>query len=186
VAEAGSVESLVVYDSSAADDILRGLDGNDEFYAFGGRDTLSGNGGDDRMGGGIDDDTLFGGSGNDTLGGGAGLDTLTGGTGADEFRFTSRIEGTDTIRDFAADDRISILSFGFGGGLVAGGAVTLVANGNPVVPAGSTGGVFLYDKDTGALSFDVDGAGAEAAIQIAVLRNGGSAADLAATQFLVL
>jgi hypothetical protein len=80
---------------------------------------------------------------------------------------------------------LRLSAFGFGGGLLAGGDVTLVANHNPNVPGGSTGGVFLYDIDTGVLRYDRDGSGAGAAVLLASLLNGGVAATLTADQFVL-
>jgi Ca2+-binding RTX toxin-like protein len=53
---------------------------------------------------------------------------LVGGTGADTFSFASSGSGPDEIGDFVSgSDVIQILASGFGGGLVAGGSVSLVS-----------------------------------------------------------
>jgi Ca2+-binding RTX toxin-like protein len=125
---------------------------------------------------------IIGNSGNNTLTGDAGLDTLTGGAGLDRFAFANTALGTDTITDFnTADDLIQVSAAGFGGGLVAGGAVTLQSSATPVAVGG--GGQFLYDTDTGNLSFDADGAGGAAAVVFARLTN---LAPIAAVDFVVV
>lgn len=145
-----------------------GFDDN-TFTGYGGDDTLIGRGGED---------VLKGGDGNDRLSGGAEADILRGDAGADTFVFDVALShadpafaaGRDRIVDFASGvDRIEIDASVFGGGLVAGGAVDLVASGNPS-SAGHPGGTFLYDTDSGMLSFDADGGGAGAAITFAWLQ----------------
>lgn len=55
---------------------------------------------------------IEGGGGDDIIIGGRGNDILTGGTGADTFVFKSG-DGSDTITDFSAMDRIALSSYGF-------------------------------------------------------------------------
>ncbi|MDO9319560.1 MAG: VCBS domain-containing protein [Gammaproteobacteria bacterium] len=117
------------------------------------------------------DHALVGGTGKDILLGGAGADTLTGGTGADKFVFTASNQGFDSIVDFnIVDDLLVIHATGFGGGLVAGAAL---AASQLVAAAGAVAtqaiGQFLYDTSTGVLSWDQDGTGAAAAIQVVEL-----------------
>ena len=110
------------------------------------------------------DNNLAGGAGDDEITGGGGADVLTGGAGADAFVYNAPNEGGDTITDFdVAVDSFLISASGFGGGLVAGNAVTFV-NG---AAATAAVGTFLYDL--GVLSFDVDGTGATAPEEIATL-----------------
>jgi Ca2+-binding RTX toxin-like protein len=79
--------------------------------------------------------------------------------------------GLDRTGDFThLVDKIEIDASAFGGGLVAGGAVQLVANANPT-SAGKVGGVFLHDTDSGFLSWDADGGGAGAAAAFFRLQN---------------
>ncbi len=119
--------------------------------------------------GGLGNDNLTGGAGADVLGGAAGLDSLTGRAGADAFVFAAPGQGSDTIIDFAhLADRIVVGAGGFGGGLGAGAAVHLDTGSAPVAMTSGTGW-FLYDTDDGRLLWDDDGAGADAAIQIATL-----------------
>lgn len=166
VATLTSVEVLNLIGSDQRD-ILRGLDLGDTLYGFGGNDMI------------------YGGAGDDQITGSYGADILVGGGGADHFHYYSTNDGGDTIRDFSSGDIMQLSAFGFGGGMVAGGSVTLVANHNPGVPGGFTGGVFLYDTDTGALSYDRDGAGVGAALLLATLLNGGVAATLTVDQFIL-
>lgn len=86
-------------------DILKGGQGDD---------TLSGGGGADILQGGKGDDLIRGGWGRDVIRGGEGSDRLYGEGGADRFVFgavsemgTSRSD-TDTIFDFAGNDRIDL------------------------------------------------------------------------------
>ncbi|TAN70279.1 MAG: hypothetical protein EPN17_05840 [Methylobacter sp.] len=82
---------------SQSNDILNGLDGNDQIAGGYLQDQLSGGNGND---------TLLGGPGNDTITGGAGQDWLSGGSGADQFKFNSETDtgitakSRDIIDDF--------------------------------------------------------------------------------------
>lgn len=76
------------------DNVLTGLDGNDDLYGYGGVDTLYGDDGyddlfggqgNDRLYGGTDSDMLYGGADHDILDGGLDEDTLYGGGGNDRF-----------------------------------------------------------------------------------------------------
>ncbi|MDR7156525.1 Ca2+-binding RTX toxin-like protein [Sphingobium xenophagum] len=80
-----------------------------------GADTLFGGAGADQLFGGSGNDSLSGGAGDDVLIGGAGNDSLRGGSGNDRFLYTDRGFGTDTIRDFAAGDRIDLSALHIGG-----------------------------------------------------------------------
>ncbi|RMG15312.1 MAG: DUF4038 domain-containing protein, partial [Cyanobacteria bacterium J055] len=116
------------------------------------------------------DENLTGDADSNILSGDIGNDTLTGGGGSDRFVYHSPMEGTDTLTDFGADDLIEISAAGFGGGLTAGVALSdeidsqtgVFVNGS--TPIGTSAN-FLYDR--GILSFDVDGTGAQAAVEIA-------------------
>lgn len=113
-------------------------------------------------------DVIHGGGGDDRMAGLGGADALTGGAGKDRFVYLDPAEGGDTITDFVSgEDKIEVSAAGFGGGLVVGGAVTLIASSDPV--ASSAGGAFLYDTDTGDLFWDRDGSGADARVLIATL-----------------
>ncbi|MFB2552432.1 VCBS domain-containing protein [Ensifer soli] len=130
-----------------------------------GADTLSGAGGDD---------LLIGGNGADRLIGGAGADRIRTGGGSDTVVFESTADGADRIDDFTSGaDRLEISASGFGGGLSAGGAVTVV---NTLVAtafvSGASTGYFIFDTggaDAGTLYFDANGGSASDAIRIAEL-----------------
>jgi Ca2+-binding RTX toxin-like protein len=146
-------------------------------------DTLTGTAGDNVIEGLAGKDTLSGGKGNDTLIGGAGLDTLTGGAGADRFVFNLASDGKDSITDFATGtDKLVISAAGFGGGLVAGGAVSLLSVTDPSqASSGSSSGYFFFDTSgagKGTLYWDPTGGASNDAVAIAVLSSGTvSAAD---------
>ena len=161
------------------DDFLWGGDGNDELSGEAGNDVLVGENGDDQLAGGdgddsLDgndgDDTLVGGDGIDFLSGGFGTDMLTGGDDADLFDFQFAAHGPDEITDFVSGaDEIRVSESGFGGGLAAGGAVSLVSGTDPA--ASEATGQFLYDTDDGRLFWDVDGTGSEDAVLLATFSN---------------
>ncbi|MGF1524582.1 MAG: hypothetical protein ACFBSF_19840 [Leptolyngbyaceae cyanobacterium] len=98
--------------------------------------------------------------------GGAGGDTLSGGADADVFVF-DRLDSTpDSISDFVASDgdRIQISATGFGGGLTAG---VLTAEQFVVGAAAvDSSDRLICDPSTRILSFDADGSGAQAAVQV--------------------
>jgi VCBS repeat-containing protein len=164
----------------------------------------SGNGVDTVTGGGTAIDNFFGGSGSDGLigsagadiidgqsgddiiTGGAGNDTLTGGTGNDHFVYNSTTEGLDTILDFGhVGDSLDFSAAAFGAGLAMGGAnlgtldsshFESSATGTATNAAGTA--EFVYNTTTGVLAFDPDGSGVSAAIQLAIVENGGSPVTL--------
>ena len=161
--------------------------------SFMGDDLLSGNEFANRLSGMAGDDVLLGKSGNDQLEGGAGNDRLSGqlgadamrgDAGADTFAFDADLSrGRDRIVDFASGiDSLEVDASVFGGGLVAGFPVDLVANSHPS-SAGHAAGTFLYDTDSGMLGFDNDGSGANAAITFVWLQN---APTLVASDFDVV
>jgi Ca2+-binding RTX toxin-like protein len=115
-----------------------------------------------------------GNNGNNVIGGGEGDDELTGLAGQDSFRFDTSLDAAfnlDVITDFnVADDTIlldqTIFSSSLGlGNISAGefviGAAALDANDR-----------IIYDNSNGALSYDNDGVGGNAAIQFAQLSPG--------------
>ncbi|MFB2937339.1 esterase-like activity of phytase family protein [Aerosakkonemataceae cyanobacterium BLCC-F154] len=107
--------------------------------------------------------------------GDAGEDTLTGAGGADMFSYQTADEADDMITDFSDDDMLSISATNFGGGLRAGVALSNQASATGVFVSGTnpqplgTSANFLYNTQTGVLSFDSDGTGANSAIVIATL-----------------
>jgi len=120
-------------------------------------------------------DVLVGNASDNVIQGGAGKDILKGGGGADTFVYTAPTEGMDTIIDFSENDIFDISASGFGGGLRARiglstinsktGVFSRSANPTPL----GTSVNFLYNTNTGLLSFDRDGVGSDAALAIATL-----------------
>jgi Ca2+-binding RTX toxin-like protein len=162
---------------SSKPDFLLGTAEDDTLKSWGGADTLMGEEGNDRLGGEKGDDSLVGGEGNDfligwdgndTLNGGEGNDWLKGGTDSDRFIFTD-YNSLDTIRDFQpGQDTIAISAADFGGNLTVGS--------NPPLQLGSAADTsddrFIYNPNTGALFFDLDGDGVGfSQVQIARLSN---------------
>ena len=166
----------------AGHDSLSGEEGSDFLFGELGDDSLFGSDGDDILEGGGGDDLLDGGAGEDRLSGGLGADMLSGGLDADIFEIQSPSSGADEITDFSSGiDMIQVSANGFGGGLVAGGAVSLVSGTNPT--ASGAAGQFLYDTDDGRLLWDADGIGSGSAVLVATLSN---IPSLAASDFIVV
>lgn len=117
---------------------------------------------------------IEGGGGNDTLRGYDGNDTLTGGGGADGFVFSSSLHATknvDKITDFSvADDTVRLEARIF---TEAGAPGMLAANAFHVGAAATTmDHRIIYNDATGALSYDADGVGGDAAVRFATLTTG--------------
>ena len=148
--------------------------GNQTIFGNAGANILTGGTGNDQLQGGSGADTLNGGGGADTLIGGAGQDRLTGGAGADVFVFNATLSTSnrDTITDFnTADDTIHL----------AKSVMAALDLGQLVESAfySSTAGIshsatdrVLYNQNTGLLTYDADGNGSRAAVQIAQLTTG--------------
>jgi RTX calcium-binding nonapeptide repeat (4 copies) len=136
-------------------------------YTGGGNFTGIGSSTDNTITGGIGADFLQGQGGNDILIGGSGADELFGGTGGDKFRYTgTETGGIDRIYDFTSgQDRIS-LSTAFS----LNGVLSFEANaGLGATTANST---FVYNTSNGIVSYDFDGNGAGAAVNLAQLNLG--------------
>ncbi|MGH1396458.1 MAG: calcium-binding protein, partial [Trichormus sp.] len=155
---------------TAGNDNLYGAASNDVIDGLAGNDYISAGDGNNTVNGGLGDDNITAGAGNDILVGGFGNDTLTGGIGADQFTFNATNQGIDTITDFLSSqgDKISVSASGFGGGLVAGATIT-AAQFVLGTAAADASDRFIYNVTNGSLLFDIDGTGAIAATQIAVL-----------------
>ncbi|MGE0725973.1 MAG: S8 family serine peptidase, partial [Alphaproteobacteria bacterium] len=149
----------------------------------GGRNTLTGNDGADRLDGGAGNDSLLGGGGDDTLIGGLGKDTLNGGGGRDVLVFDVAPIASNrglVVGYSAADDTIHLDNAIFG---AIGPDGALAAN---AFFAGSTATSashrILYASNT--LSYDADGVGGAAAVQIATFS--GTSGSLTAADFWVI
>ena len=163
-------------------DLLIGGDGNDHLDGRAGDDRLNGNDGNDRLTGGDGRDRLSGGDGNDRLNGSLGADLLTGGSGFDAFMFDKDIANPDTVTDFSASFDTFFLQNSVFTRLAAG---ALASNAFHVGVAAADGSDrIIYDDLTGALYFDVDGAGGADQVRFARLR--GSPDDVTAMDFFVI
>jgi Ca2+-binding RTX toxin-like protein len=116
---------------------------------------------------------IVGTTGNNVLAGGWGNDTLTGGAGSDTFLFNTSLNRTsnvDRITDFnvAADTiRLDNAVFkGLGEGWLAAGAF------HTGTAAADAQDRIIYNKTTGALSYDADGSGSGAAVHFATVSAG--------------
>jgi Ca2+-binding RTX toxin-like protein len=128
--------------------------------------------------------TLEGGAGDDTLVAGSGDEVLTGGAGSDVFKLNSsstlRFSGASAvILDFKeGQDKIMISS---------GDALSSSRSAPPDVMLDMSPremrATVLYDSNTGILSYDEDGVGSGAAIQLAVLK---TKDKLAASDFIFI
>jgi Ca2+-binding RTX toxin-like protein len=156
------------------------------FAALGVDSVMRGNALDNLILGNAGDDVLSGLGGNDSLAGYSGHDTLTGGAGADDFAFGfGRLaDSADVITDFEQAVDTIILSSSDKGAFASLPLNALSASafrlGGAALDADDR---ILYDKATGALSFDVDGNGTVQAVLIATLQN---RPDLSAGDFWVI
>ena len=158
----------------AGNDKIDGADGNDRLYGGGGSDILRGGRGDDLIFGQNGNDKLFGGKANDTLNGGRGSDELTGGGGTDRFDFRNALGpgNVDHITDFnAAADTIGLENKIFGG-TGSGGTLAAAKFHIGSLATQDASDRITYDDATGALYYDSDGSGANAAIKFADLDPG--------------
>jgi Ca2+-binding RTX toxin-like protein len=187
---------VLTFTSNSARDRIVANDGDNHLYGNGGNDTLIGLRGNDELVGGSGNDRLVGGTGNDFLKGGAGKDVLNGGKGADYFVFDAKPKSSnvDRVEDFSSKqgDKIVLSSKQF---KIPKDSYVLDAFGDPAEQSDDwfrfdsartitdksfqSGGVALdaddriiYDGFSGRLSFDQDGVGAAAPVQIAQLKAG--------------
>ncbi|MBB3558766.1 Ca2+-binding RTX toxin-like protein [Rhizobium sp. BK512] len=114
---------------------------------------------------------ITGNSGSNLIAGGAGNDSLYGKGGADTFHFNEMgAANKDSIWDFDADDKISLGSVFTGldkdnNGVVDDDAFLVLVKNGPKVSGDHA--VLTYNAATGVLSYDHDGAGKDAAQDIA-------------------
>lgn len=133
-------------------DALRGDAANDILHGMGGNDALAGLGGNDR---------LYGGAGKDLLTGGAGLDIFV--FGAKAMR-----ANVDRITDFSVPEDTVHLAKGVFKALSKKG---ILKAGEFHIGAGAHDGDdhVIYHRRSGKLSYDADGTGGQASVQIATL-----------------
>jgi trimeric autotransporter adhesin len=190
------LDNVIVSDAAAASTLV-GLGGNDTYVVRNAGDTIV-----EALGGGTDtvqtalsiytlnaanvenltytgtgnftgignagNNAISGGAGADYLFAGAGSDTLTGGAGADVFLFDAAVNGIDAITDFTGgSDRLffnqSVFTHTPTFALVQGAGAQVATTANST---------FLFNSATGMLSYDADGTGAGAAVDIAMLSTG--------------
>jgi Ca2+-binding RTX toxin-like protein len=123
------------------------------------------------LNGGRKADILAGGDGDDRLNGGLGKDRMTGGEGDDVFAFTTRLgkANVDRILDFSSsEDTIHLSSKIFG--RLSKGALSEEAF-HIGAKAAEADDRIIFNKRTGALSYDADGSGTQyGAIKFAQLK----------------
>lgn len=164
------------------DDVLYGGNGKDRVKGGNDNDIVYGNDGDDRVCGDRGNDIVYGnagndrvegGSGDDVLYGGAGVDLLKGGSGADRFVFETGDDFGDTIMDFRLNygDRLDVSDLLEAAGVTVGEALEAGLFTMTIEGRGSW------------MSFDADGEGGAAAIQLAYLSRIDDPVELTADWF---
>ncbi len=144
-----------------------------------GADSFAGNALDNTLIGNAGNDTLSGGDGLDTLSGGLGNDKLTGGAKADAFVFDTKLNAktnVDAISDFSSVEDDIHLSKAIFSKLTASNNVLASKHLRIGAAAKDKDDYLVYDKATGALSYDADGSGAGVAVKFAQLAKNASLA----------
>ncbi|HEY8331115.1 MAG TPA: calcium-binding protein [Pseudomonas sp.] len=138
----------------------------------------TGNSLDNVLTGNSGDNVLKGLAGNDILVGREGDDTLIGGDGDDIFVFDN-LDGVDSVEDFTIGSDLLQLDALVFTSLAAG-----VQDANLVMgtEAADSDDFLVFDADNGALYYDADASGAEAAVQIATV----GVSSLVAADFVVV
>ncbi|MBW4691969.1 MAG: hypothetical protein KME27_09395 [Lyngbya sp. HA4199-MV5] len=169
-----NVSNLVIIGNADNDVLVINGDGGDDALDASSlntttlRLTLNGGDGNDTLWGGANNDSLNGGAGHDLLIGGLGTDTLAGGAGIDYYRFNNLTEGGDILADFEANDFIQIKASNFGGGLIAGQAISndQFRVGDAAQDADDR---LIFNGSTRSLYFDADGLGGVGQTLVATL-----------------
>jgi len=153
-------------------------------------DILKGGSGSDIVKGLAGNDQLYGGAGNDWLYGGLGRDTLIGDGGRNVFVFDTKPYKTnvDVIWDYSVPNDAIWLDNKVFSKLGKSGSLTKPAALSKAFfkvgeKAKDKNDYLVYDKKTGILSYDPDGSGAKAAIDVARLKKG---LALTAKEFFVI
>jgi Ca2+-binding RTX toxin-like protein len=161
--------------TTSGQDWVYGGNGNDKLTGSKDDDHLEGDAGNDTIVGAAGNDALWGSAGNDIIDGGAGIDyiwggngndKLTGGLGVDRFHFgqneTLDSANLDTITDFKNDDIYLYANTFVNRTFVAVNALS----------EANLGEGLIYEKSTGTLYYDNDGAGTGALAIAFVLLTG--------------
>jgi Ca2+-binding RTX toxin-like protein len=171
----------VVVDEAGSDTVVASVsyaltDGLENLVAAGaGSVILTGNAGRNAVIGNVGDNRLAGKSGNDVLTGGAGKDAFILDTRLGTSK-TDRVVNFDRITDFKVGqdkvwlDNAIFKKLGKAGSLTA--PVRLKANYFSLDKARDKDDYLIYNRKTGVLSYDADGSGSQAAIEIAQLSKG--------------
>jgi cysteinyl-tRNA synthetase len=146
-------------------------------------DAILGTSGANKLTGTSGADRIDGKSGNDMLWGKSGNDVLISGTGRDTFTFDTKLssKNVDKIIDFNVTYDTIRLNDSVFTKLKTGKLSTssFVAG----TKASDSSDRIIYDKKTGALSYDADGSGSKAAVKFAVIENH---AKLTAADFFII
>ncbi|NBZ87582.1 calcium-binding protein [Stagnihabitans tardus] len=148
--------------------------GDAEGDVISGFEAIIGSGFDDILTGDTGNNSLSGKDGADRLAGGAGRDLLTGGEGADVFVFNTALGSgnLDRITDFTQGlDRVLLENMVFLG-LSTGVLLDAAFRSNTTGLAEDASDRVIHDSATGALFFDADGLGGQAAVRFATVSAG--------------
>lgn len=161
----------VELDGGNGKDTLIGSKGDDDLYGGNGKDSIDGGKGGDLIEGGDGDDRIDGGKGGDLISGGLGRDIMTGGKGADGFYFKEdyALDQTDVIRDFEVGKDTIYLSAAWFPELGATVDAAEFVTGSAALLASQR---LIYNDQNGVLSYDKDGVGGAAAVEIAKIGKG--------------
>jgi hypothetical protein len=151
-------------------DVIKGAGGANLLQGGAGADSLSGGSGRDVLAGGVGNDSLSGNGGDDTLSGGSGNDKLKGAGGDDIFLFDAALDASknrDRVIDYSVpDDTIHLDNAVFS--VLGLGPLGASAFRQGAAAADSSDRI-IYDGSSGALFYDPDGTGGDAAVQFATL-----------------
>jgi Ca2+-binding RTX toxin-like protein len=165
-------EKPTILKGTKKNDKLKGKNGSELIDGRKGNDKIDGRGGDDTILGGVGKDKVKGGLGNDSIDGGAGTDNLKGGEGQDSFLF-GPLGFVDRLMDFAPVDDTLVLARSTFSKFTRTGVEYVAADEFVVGPAAVDANDFLiYNFESGALFYDIDGNGPTAAVQFAQLPAG--------------
>jgi Ca2+-binding RTX toxin-like protein/subtilisin family serine protease len=159
----GNARSNLIQGNNDANQV-DGMAGNDRIYGHAGNDVMKGNVGNDLVSAGNGNDWLFGGTGNDRLVGGAGKDVFVFDTARHKSLNIDRIADFSHANDTIQLDNEFFRALGRAGVLKAdffhAGRAAHDANDH-----------IIYNKATGILFYDADGAGGQAQTVFAILTN---------------